>query len=448
MSEWSFPHPDQTPDVNDGRPYTDTETRQAHRALFLRDTEATAFLLNTGNLLAVTAPAANTIRVNTGAAVVDGYVYLNDASVDLSVANASAGQTRRDRVVLRAEYTTTFRVRLAIKQGTSGAVPALTQTRGSTWEMALAWYDVNDAGAISNLTSEIADASYAHFGTRVSAAMLDAAAVATAALADGALSADAAGRAKLAAGFFNQATVTDKFAADSILPSRIADGAGSGLDADTLDGASSAAFAAASHNHDGSHITAGKVANARLNTGSGNGLDVDLIDGYHAADIISGGVLKGTIVMFYGTLGGSDGHRPIPPGGAANEEWHLCNGETVSGVATPNMTDRFPVAAGSAYVKGATGGAATNNLSHRHADGDYQVAISDVPNHDHGVAVSSSNLGPGTTPALTAVDVNPVVTTAGEILIFAVDGNSAYAGANDQENRPPYIGVYFIMKIA
>lgn len=42
------------------------------------------------------------------------------------------------------------------------------------------------------------------------------------------------------------------------------DGSGSGLDADLLDGQSSAAFAAASHNHSASEITSGSMADARI----------------------------------------------------------------------------------------------------------------------------------------------------------------------------------------
>jgi hypothetical protein len=48
------------------------------------------------------------------------------------------------------------------------------------------------------------------------------------------------------------------------------DGAGSGLDADLLDGQSSAAFAAASHNHAASDINSGTIATARLGSGTAN----------------------------------------------------------------------------------------------------------------------------------------------------------------------------------
>lgn len=49
------------------------------------------------------------------------------------------------------------------------------------------------------------------------------------------------------------------------------DGAGSGLDADTLDGTSSAGFAAASHNHAASDTTSGVFNIARLATGTPDG---------------------------------------------------------------------------------------------------------------------------------------------------------------------------------
>lgn len=48
------------------------------------------------------------------------------------------------------------------------------------------------------------------------------------------------------------------------------DGAGSGLDADLLDGQSSAAFAAASHTHAAGDIASGTIATARLGSGTAN----------------------------------------------------------------------------------------------------------------------------------------------------------------------------------
>lgn len=92
-----------------------------------------------------------------------------------------------------------------------------------------------------------------------------------------------------------------------------ADGAGSTLDADLLDGQNSTAFAAASHNHSGANITSGTVAEARIDAtitrdsevmsivtgadGAGSGLDADLLDGMNSSDFIgvSGGTMESAI---------------------------------------------------------------------------------------------------------------------------------------------------------
>ncbi len=77
------------------------------------------------------------------------------------------------------------------------------------------------------------------------------------------------------------------------------DGAGGGLDADLLDGEHASAFADASHNHSGDEIASGTVADARIaaaiardseitptvwaDDGAGSGLDADLLDGLQAS---------------------------------------------------------------------------------------------------------------------------------------------------------------------
>ena len=102
-----------------------------------------------------------------------------------------------------------------------------------------------------------------------------------------------------------------------------ADGSGSGLDADLLDGSSSAAFASSSHVHSGDDITSGTVAAARVDAliardaevfgivtdadGSGSGLDADLLDGsssaafadashVHSGDDITSGTVDETVI--------------------------------------------------------------------------------------------------------------------------------------------------------
>jgi G:T/U-mismatch repair DNA glycosylase len=88
-----------------------------------------------------------------------------------------------------------------------------------------------------------------------------------------------------------------------------ADGSGSGLDADLLDGQSSAAFAGASHVHSGADITTGTVTEARIdallardaevfgivtsNDGAGSTLDADLLDGLSSSAFETAGLANG-----------------------------------------------------------------------------------------------------------------------------------------------------------
>lgn len=86
-----------------------------------------------------TTVASNQIVVNTGAAIVQGIWYYNDADVNLSIAANASGSTRIDVIVLEANWTNQT-VRAAKVQGTPGSgVPALTQTSGVLWQMPLAY---------------------------------------------------------------------------------------------------------------------------------------------------------------------------------------------------------------------------------------------------------------------------------------------------------------------
>lgn len=84
--------------------------------------------------------------------------------------------------------------------------------------------------------------------------------------------------------------------------------------ADALDGLDSTAFALANHTHDGSAITTGTVAEARIdptiarvanimpkvlgNDGAGSGLDADLIDGHDSSEFY----LRGSGTQYHNTL--------------------------------------------------------------------------------------------------------------------------------------------------
>ena len=94
---------------------------------------------------------ANTVDVATGGAMVDGKWVYNDAVQNINIDNADAGETRIDRIVLRADWAN-FNVSVHAIVGTSSATPsapAVTQTSGTTYDIKLCQALVTDAGAIT-----------------------------------------------------------------------------------------------------------------------------------------------------------------------------------------------------------------------------------------------------------------------------------------------------------
>gem|GEM_PF-1703634 len=90
----------------------------------------------------------------------------------------------------------------------------------------------------------------------------------------------------------------------------------------------------------------------------------------HPSDQVLGTVPIGVIVMWTGAA--------VPAG------WALCDG----GSGTPDLRDKFIVAAGVTYGAGSSGGAATVDIQHNHGDGTL-AAANDSHNHNDTLAVAS-----------------------------------------------------------
>lgn len=108
------------------------------------------------NECAGSVPGANTARIATGGAVVDGQWYENGANVDVTIPSAvGGGNTRIDRIVLRCSWAN-FEVEITRIAGTDAAsptAPAITQTPGTTYDIMLYQVLVNTSGVVT-LTDE------------------------------------------------------------------------------------------------------------------------------------------------------------------------------------------------------------------------------------------------------------------------------------------------------
>lgn len=108
------------------------------------------------NELAGRVKGANTVRINTGVAMVDGRWYINDAAKDVNIPSAiGAGNTRIDRIVLRCTNSG-YIVEITRIAGTDAAEPsppAITQISGSVYDITLYQALVDTAGNVQ-LTDE------------------------------------------------------------------------------------------------------------------------------------------------------------------------------------------------------------------------------------------------------------------------------------------------------
>jgi len=100
-----------------------------------------------------TDPDALAVRINTGEAWIQGFWYQNTAYLTKSLAAADPDNDRIDRIVLRLDTTTNFKISIEVLTGTpagSPSAPALTQT-ASIYEISLAQILVEeDATSVSD----------------------------------------------------------------------------------------------------------------------------------------------------------------------------------------------------------------------------------------------------------------------------------------------------------
>ncbi len=125
--------------------YSAANFNQFVREAFLTNPASEGVLRGIGSNLAVSG-ASSPVAVAAGSAIVYGFFYFNDASLNVTIPTPTTA-TRIDRIVLRVSWAAQT-VRVTRIAGTEGAgAPALVQTANTTWDIPLAQVSITTGGA-------------------------------------------------------------------------------------------------------------------------------------------------------------------------------------------------------------------------------------------------------------------------------------------------------------
>ena len=265
-----------------------------------------------GSKLAVTG-ATSPISVADGAALVYGIPYANTTPVSVSVPTPTTA-TRIDRVVLRASWAAqTVRVtRIAGVEG-AGAPPNLQQSAGVTWDIPLAQVAITTGGVLT-LTDErqylqvlgdggVGTAKLANAAvttakladSAVTSAKIADGAIATADLANGAVTGAKIADATITGGKLVAGTIAWTQLGDNIVyANNLADGQVTNAKLIDMAQATIKGRAAGAGTGDPTDLTPAQVVGIVATAdGTGSGLDADLLDGQHAAAFAAAGHTHG-----------------------------------------------------------------------------------------------------------------------------------------------------------
>lgn len=159
--------------LGDCGPYSTSHVHDRFFRALLNGTGDQGVLRGWLNELEVTG-TSSPVSVATGAAIVYGLFYENDAAATQSIPTPAAGFQRVDYVVIRRDWATQT-ARIARVIGTANAaggprlIPTLTQTAGGVYEIPLSAVYIDDAGTIS--AGDVRD--YVTFATEWPAGAVD-----------------------------------------------------------------------------------------------------------------------------------------------------------------------------------------------------------------------------------------------------------------------------------
>ena len=197
------------------------------------------------------------------------------------------------------------------------------------------------------------------------------------------------------------------------------------------------------HQHDGRYYTKTESDSKFFSTTFFTGFDADMLDSKHFDDILSSVLPTGAIMIW----SGSDANIP--------EGWFVCDGIAHYGKTTPNLKDRFIIAAGGNYSPGATGGPDTWNgtitPSGSVTVGRHALTTEEIPSHTH--AYTETGAGSAMYKGGTvSVGGGPRQTRSTNVLEQTTGGGAhdhttgSYVSFNSIDPRPKYFALYYIMK--
>jgi len=196
------------------------------------------------------------------------------------------------------------------------------------------------------------------------------------------------------------------------------------------------------HNHGDVYYSESESDLKFFHSDNKSGSDADMVDGSHLAD------LTGQALPKYSIIAWED--ETIPTGYA------ICNGQIVGGVTTPDLRDYFVPTAGDDYTLGQTLGSDLFSLSGSITINNHTLTIAELPNHRHVFydtyyAANQKfmyDYPPTELNAFTGYTASASQNTS------SVGGGQGHNHTGsitfdqiNEDNRPLYYAIYFIMKV-
>jgi hypothetical protein len=199
------------------------------------------------------------------------------------------------------------------------------------------------------------------------------------------------------------------------------------------------------HNHDTRYYTKTLADTTFFSTSYYIGFDADKIDGQHVSDLLASAMPFGAIMIHSGT------DANVPAG------WHICDGGTYGGKASPDLRDRFVIGAGGAYAVNATAGPATWNGTITPTGsvtiGDHALTTTELPVHTHTFSEEYALKNNYRSTEIAGTSYNTIA-SATTTIDQQTSGDDAHGHTGSTASimaidpRPTWYSLYYIMKYA